>query len=108
MFKKLAPVLSAIACLAILSVGVAAFVRARNTTASKSCINNLRQLDGVKGQWAFEHDKTTNDIPTWADLVGPSSYMREMPVCSHGGTYSLERIADSPTCSIGGPNHTLQ
>ena len=112
MFKKLALILSAIACLAILSVGTAAFVRARNTSASNSCINNLRQLNGIKQQWALENSKTTNDIPAW-EVIRPYLPKWEQesrpigPVCPQGGMYSLGRVGDPSTCSIGGPDHTL-
>ncbi len=45
-----------------------AFVRARATTATDTCVNNLRQIDAAKNQWMFDKNKTTNDVPTWDDL----------------------------------------
>ena len=33
-----------------------------------SCVNNLRMLDGAKGQWALELHKNTNAAPSWDDL----------------------------------------
>jgi hypothetical protein len=109
MFKKLALIASAVASVAILGVGVGVFIRARNTSASNACINNLRQLDGIKQQWALENHKTTNAIVSW-EAIRP--YLPEWeratgPVCPQGGTYSLGQIADRPTCSIGGPGHAL-
>jgi hypothetical protein len=112
MLKNIAIILLVICCVAILGVGIAAFVRARNTSASNACINNLRQLDGIKEQWALESSKTTNDVPTW-EAIRPylPKWQQDSrpigPVCPQGGTYSLGRVTDPPTCSIGGPDHTL-
>src|SRR5207245_2221048 len=51
-----------------------------------ACINNLRQLDGVKQQWALEHAKKPEDTPTWEDL-SPYVYpnIRQQLWCPHGG-----------------------
>jgi hypothetical protein len=113
MFKHLPVALAFIACVAFLGFGVAAFVRARNSSASNACLNNLRQLEGMKAQWALENSKTSNDVPTW-ETITPYLAPRELehkpigPACPQGGTYSLGRAADPPTCSIGGLNHTLR
>jgi len=66
--------------------------------AGESCSNKLRQIDGAKQMWADEHHKMTNDIPTWEDLRG---YLKTAPLtCPNGGTYTLGRIDELPTCSI--------
>gem|GEM_PF-7056323 len=36
----------------------------------RQCQANLKQLEGAKASWALEHDKTTNDTPTWAEIIG--------------------------------------
>ena len=113
MFKKLVLIASAAACVAVLGVGVAVVVRARNTSASNACVTNLRQLDGVKETWALDNSKTTNDVPIW-EAIRPYLPQREQeakpigPVCPQGGTYSLRRVGERPTCSLGGPGHTLK
>src|SRR2546428_5386890 len=78
------------------ALGVRWFIRARTMSAYSSCINGLRQIDGAVQQWALDHHKTTNDMPTWADLAGPDGYIRRMPVCPRDGTYLLGRVADLP------------
>ena len=63
-----------------------------------SCINNLRQIKGAEDQWAVDQHKTTNDAPTWDDL---RDYFKSVPPkCPNGGTYTLGRIGELPTCSI--------
>ena len=34
-----------------------------------ACINNLRQIDAAKQQWALENSKTDDDIPTALELL---------------------------------------
>jgi hypothetical protein len=63
------------------------------------CINNLRQIAGAKEQWQFEKGKTTNDVPTIADLT---NYMAGIPKCPKGGTYTIGPVGMNPTCSIKG------
>lgn len=44
--------------------------RGRNTPGGKSnrCINNLRQIDAAKNEWAMEHDAKSNDVVTINDI----------------------------------------
>jgi hypothetical protein len=105
MTKKL--VLLAISTIAIvvLAFGVSAFVRARSTSSLNACINNLRYLEGIKQQWAVGNGKSSNDFPTW-EAIGP--YLQHgVPICPQGGKYTLERIDNRPSCSLGGGDHTL-
>ncbi len=103
-----------LAVLLICAVGAAAgirwFIHARSWSAPNHCTNNIRQLQSLKDAWAIEHHKTTNDIPTWEDIRPylPQSERERGPTCPRGGTYALGRVGDLPTCSIGGPDHTLK
>jgi len=69
-----------------------------------TCINNLRQIDAAKQQWALENNKTDTDVPTAQDLL---PYIRGggFPVCPGGGTYTINAVGLPPTCSI--PGHVL-
>jgi hypothetical protein len=69
------------------------------------CEGNLKQIEGAKAAWGTEHSKTTNDIPTDADLFGEESYIRERLRCPSGGTYVLGRVGEKPSCSF--PGHGL-
>jgi TolA-binding protein len=71
-------------------------------TAPNQCQANLRMIEGAMQQWALEHKKTANDVPTWNDLVGPTGYLRAMPVCPAGGVYSLGPVSKHPTCTTAG------
>jgi type II secretory pathway pseudopilin PulG len=84
------------------AIAIPNFVKARATSQNNLCINNLRQIDGAKQQWALENHKTSSDTPTKADLL---PYLRRWPVCPQGGTYNIGSMVETPTCSI--PGHKL-
>src|SRR5258708_15046336 len=61
------------------------FIRANTRSASNDCVNNLRQLDGAKQQWALNDHKGTNDFPTLEDL---RPYLQRPLVCPQRGAYT--------------------
>ena len=64
------------------------------------CINNLRQIDGAKQQWALENRKTITDVPTEKDVA---PYLKNaFPKCPAGGNYTLGAAGVAPICSIAG------
>jgi len=69
-----------------------------------ACINNLRQLDGAKQQWALENRQPAEAIPDPADL---EPYLRDPAVwnCPAGGVYTLNAVGTPPTCGV--PGHAL-
>jgi septal ring factor EnvC (AmiA/AmiB activator) len=73
-------------------------------TQLNACINNLRQIDAAKQQWALENDKTALAVPTVQDLL-PYFTDGVVPVCPGGGAYSLNAVGILPTCSV--PSHVL-
>jgi hypothetical protein len=74
---------------------------ARRNSLQIACINNLRQLDAAKAQWALEKGKTSADTPTVDDLK-PYLSRGKMVVCPAGGDYSIGRLDTAPTCSVKG------
>jgi general secretion pathway protein G len=84
------------------AIAIPNFVKARQVSQENACINNLRQIDGAKQQWALEHNKTAKDVPTKSDLL---PYLRRWPACPAGGEYTIGAVGEKPTCSI--PGHGL-
>lgn len=92
--------LPAVAVPAMLSaIAIPNFVKARSTSQQNACINNLRQLDAAKNQWALENAKPATAVPTKQDLL---PFLRQWPVCPAGGTYTLGPVSEAPTCSVAG------
>ncbi|MDD5139744.1 MAG: hypothetical protein PHY43_05715 [Verrucomicrobiales bacterium] len=82
----------------------AAAQQADEEAARNTCINNLRQIDAAKQQWALEHGKTATAIPVAQDLL---PYFKDgiFPACPSDGTYTLNAVGELPSCSVQG--HTL-
>lgn len=65
------------------------------------CINNLRQIDGAKQQWALENKKVGESVPKNEDLL-PYFPEQKFPACPGQGTYALNAVNAHPTCSVSG------
>lgn len=83
------------------AIAIPNFVRARATSQMNACINNLRQIDAAKQQWALEKSKTADAIPTAPDLL-PFFKDGIFPVCPSGGSYTLNAVGELPSCSVAG------
>jgi type II secretory pathway pseudopilin PulG len=88
----------------MLAIAIPNFVKARDTAQQNACINNLRQIDAAKKEWALENGKAGGDVPTMADLT-PYFKDGKFPVCPASGTYTIGAVTNPPTCSI--PGHKL-
>ena len=88
------------------AIAIPNFVRARTTSQTNACINNLRQIDGGIQQWALEKSKSSSATVTSTDVI---PYLGrgtgEWPTCPSGGTYSLTDVSTKPSCNQ--PNHVL-
>ncbi len=87
---------------AMSAIAIPNFVKARTVSQQNACINNLRQIDAAKQQWALEKGKQATDVPAMEDL---KPYLQRIPHCPAGGTYTLNAVGQPPTCSI--PDHRL-
>lgn len=88
-----------------LAIAIPNFVKARDTAQTNACINNLRQIDSAKQQWALENSKPGDAVPTENDLT-PYLQNHQMPHCPAGGVYTIGAVTNNPTCSI--PSHKLE
>ena len=82
------------------AIAIPSFMKARTTSQKNACINNLRQIEAGKEQWALENKKSTGDaiITSEVDL-----YMKTEPKCPAGGTYTYKDVGTDATCSITSP-----
>jgi outer membrane lipoprotein-sorting protein len=77
---------------------------ARANAQRNACINNLRQIDGAKNQFALEKGKALGAAVTEADI---KPYIKldangNLPKCPAGGKYTIGKVGEPPTCSIAG------
>jgi hypothetical protein len=64
------------------------------------CANQLKMLANAKKLWAQKNNKTAEDTPAPEDLA---RYIACDTKCPFGGTYTLGKVGEQPTCSI--PEH---
>jgi len=94
------------------AIAIPNFVRARTTSQANACINNLRQIDAAKNEWALEKGQQTGAAVASTDI---SPYIKlnasnSIPGCPAGGTYTIGNVGSNPTCNIGNstsPAHAL-
>ena len=98
------------------AIAIPNFVKARSTSQTNACINNLRLIDGAKQQWALEAKKTSTDSPVESDL---QSYLGrgsagQLPTCpidssaTFATSYTIGAVQTAPNCKIDATNHKLQ
>lgn len=84
------------------TIAIPAFAKARTRAQTTICINNLRQIDGAKEQWALASLASTGTV----DEVAVNEYIKGgSPSCPVQGTYSYNVLGVSPACSVTG--HSL-
>jgi len=90
----------------ILALAIPNFTRSRAEARKQLCIENLSQIESAKQLWGLENQKHAGSIPLSSDLIGPTSYIKIMPQCAGGGTYSFNGLGANATCTISG--HSLE
>jgi len=94
------------------AIAIPNFVRARQTSQTNACINNLRQIDGAKQQWALENNMPAASVPTEADVspylgrsVGAADFVTANVVCPIGGDYvaNIGDLNTAPQCGAVDP-----
>ncbi|MGC4044670.1 MAG: hypothetical protein QM758_12820 [Armatimonas sp.] len=91
----------------LITIAVPNFVRARENARSKTCMQNLRALESAKDQFLMDRNLPRNVTVNATDVVGPLSYLKNMPECPSQGTYTIGSGNTTAACSVGG-THVLQ
>ncbi|MDB6023696.1 MAG: type secretion system protein [Pedosphaera sp.] len=90
------------------AIAIPNFVHARNTAQMNACINNLRQVDGAKQQWALENKSASTATPLSGDIqpyMGRGSN-GSLPVCpldsgnAFSSSYVIQPLGTAPSCNI--------
>ena len=89
------------------AIAIPNFVKARTTAQKNACINNLRQIDGAKEQWALEKKLAPGAAAVDTEI---EAYIKNgRPSCPAVGTYTFNAVDTPPACSLAAApnNHTL-
>jgi prepilin-type N-terminal cleavage/methylation domain-containing protein len=84
------------------AIAIPSFVKARNTSQQNACINNLRQIDGGKEQWAMAAKKNDGDT-ILTDSVNAYIKGNKTPACPGGGSYTYGNVGSNPDCTVSSP-----
>jgi prepilin-type N-terminal cleavage/methylation domain-containing protein len=95
------------------AIAIPNFVKARQTSQTNACINNLRIIDAAKQQWALELGQATSATPSSGNIVpylGRSGTV--MPTCPiAAGVYTIGALTAVPTCpnvtAVGGTHAAI-
>ena len=91
------------------AIAIPNFVRARTSSQTNACINNLRQIDGATQQWALETKQAAVAVPLSTDIA---PYLKKLPTCPAGGatfaaSYTLQAVTTNALCLIVPGTHVL-
>jgi len=101
------------------AIAIPNYVKARTTSQANACINNLRQIDGAKQEWALETKQPTSATPSEAEVGAflgraASTVGISCPASGSSGTfassYTIGQINTAPLCKIvpsGANAHSL-
>jgi len=99
--------------LVLAAIAIPHFVKARAVSAANTCPNNLRQIDAAAQQFALEHHLSNGAPIHFPDDLTPYIKLNaagQIPGCPAGGIYTIKKVGDRPTCSLGStvtPAHSL-
>lgn len=84
------------------AIAVASIGRPRTRAQTAACLNNLKQIESAKQQWATENNKQQGDTPEMWELL---PYFKKSPECPGGGIYTINNCDTFAICSQTG--HTM-
>ena len=88
------------------AIAIPNFIKARETSQKNACIENLRQIDSAKQQWAIEEKQDSTASPAAADLDDYIKGEYASLACPAGGTYTIGDMSTDPTCDVD--DHVLR
>jgi len=80
------------------AIAIPNFVQARRQAQANACINNLRQIDYAKEQWALANNAGSGDAVASGDIDGYIKGGFDNMSCPFGGSYVIGDVDEAPTC----------
>jgi len=99
------------------AIAIPNLTKARTTAQMNACIQNLRQIEAAKQQWALETGQKPSATPTSGNIqtyLGrgnsgslASCYCPQDSSKSFSTSYSIGNLNTVPTCQINAATHIL-
>lgn len=83
----------------LLGIAVPQFIRSRAQSQMKTCLSSLRKIEEGKELWAIAEHQPANATCQMTDVV--PNYVKRVPECPTGGTYTVGTLDEKPECTIG-------
>jgi hypothetical protein len=83
---------------------------AKRTRSAGTCLLDLRQIEAASYEFAVDKNLKVGKKINFPNDLLPYFKDGKVPICPSGGIYSIKKIGDVPTCSIGTnaiPAHAL-
>ena len=104
----LVEIMIVVAIIGLLSaIAIPSFLKARNTARRNACINNLRNIDAAKDEYALEYGGLAADVLTEANVT---IYIKDMGKCfcptavglnrTFVLSYTIQDLTSNPTCIV--------
>jgi prepilin-type N-terminal cleavage/methylation domain-containing protein len=97
-------------------IAIPNFIKARSSSQASTCINNLRQIDATKQQWATETSQGATASPSSSDLqpyLGRGNgtlnncYCPQDAARSFDSSYTIGDLRVAPECLVNPATHKL-
>ena len=97
------------------AIAIPNIVHARITSQENSCINNLRQIDAAKQNWALDNKVSPNSVPADANIQpylgrvsnGSLPFCPADPSSQFDSSYSINNLQLPPSCQIAPATHVF-
>lgn len=88
----------------LVAVAIPVFNSASRSARQKTCYANIRTVEGAVEQYLAASPDNTVANDDWAALMAKivPGYIRDVPKCPEGGTYTFDSANKTATCSIHG------
>jgi len=87
----------------LVAIALPNFLRARENARLRACVSNMKQIMSAIEQWGME-TKASGDTAVPTDLNAYTNWLKTIPKCPSGGTYTISGTLNSYTitCSVHG------
>jgi len=95
------------------AIAIPSFLKARTESQKNACINNLRQIDAAKEQWALNTNQAVGATPVAADLDAYIKGTTTKVFCPADSTktfatsYTINTLGSDPACQVVAATHKL-
>lgn len=96
------------------AIAIPSFIKARTESQKNACINNLRQIDSAKEQWALNENQPADATPVDTDLDAYIKGTTTNVVCPAAGSagtfassYTINSLQYVPACLVDATNHVI-